>query len=149
MLIPPDRLDEEPKILERLKRGERVDHFETIRVRKDGSRLDISLTISPVKDTDGRIIGASKVARDITERKQVEAALRGREQELADFFDNAALGLHWVGPDGIILRVNQAELTLLGYTRDEYVGTPHRRVPCGPARDRGPPAAVTCWRRAA
>ena len=122
MLIPPDRLDEEPNILERLKRGERVDHFETIRVRKDGSRLDISLTISPVKDADGRIIGASKVARDITERKQVEAALRVREQELADFFDNAALGLHRVGPDGIILRVNQAELTLLGYTRDEYVG---------------------------
>ena len=122
MLIPPDRLDEEPRILERLKRGERVDHFETIRVRKDGSRLDISLTISPVKDADGRIIGASKVARDITERKQAEAALRLREQELADFFDNAALGLHWVGPDGIILRVNQAELTLLGYTRDEYVG---------------------------
>ena len=122
MLIPPDRLDEEPKILERLKRGERVDHFETIRVRKDGSRLDISLTISPVKDADGRIVGASKVARDITERKQAEAALRVREQELADFFDNAALGLHWVGPDGIILRVNQAELDLLGYTRDEYVG---------------------------
>ena len=122
MLIPPDRLDEEAKILEQLKRGERVDHFETIRVRKDGSLLDISLTISPVKDADGRIVGASKVARDITERKQVEAALRSREQELADFFDNAALGLHWIGPDGIILRVNQAELTLLGYTRDEYVG---------------------------
>ena len=119
MLIPPDRLDEEAKILEQLKRGERVDHFETIRVRKDGSLLDISLTISPVKDADGRIVGASKVARDITERKQVEAALRSREQELADFFDNAALGLHWIGPDGIILRVNQAELTLLGYTRDE------------------------------
>jgi PAS domain S-box-containing protein len=76
MLIPPDRLDEEPKIIERLKRGERVDHFETIRVRKDGSRLDISLTISPVKDADGRIVGASKVARDITERKRAEAALR-------------------------------------------------------------------------
>ena len=72
LLIPPDRLDEEPKILDQLKRGERVDHFETIRVRKDGSRLNISLTISPVKDADGRIVGASKVARDITERKQAE-----------------------------------------------------------------------------
>ena len=72
MLIPPDRLDEEPRIIERLKRGERVDHFETIRVRKDGSHLAISLTISPVKDSNGRIIGASKVARDITERKYIE-----------------------------------------------------------------------------
>ena len=72
MLIPPDRLDEERRIIERLKRGERVDHFETIRVRKDGSHLDISLTISPVKDSNGRIIGASKIARDITERKYIE-----------------------------------------------------------------------------
>src|SRR5262245_15912423 len=71
LLIPPDRLDEEPKILERLRRGERVDHFETIRMRKDGSRLDISLTISPVRNAAGKIVGASKIARDITERKQI------------------------------------------------------------------------------
>ena len=76
MLIPPERLEEEPKILERLTRGERVDHFETIRMRKDGSRLDLSLTISPVKDAEGHIIGASKVARDITERKAAEQAVR-------------------------------------------------------------------------
>src|ERR1700755_1639336 len=67
MLIPPDRLDEEPQILSRLKRGERVDHFETIRQRKDGSTLDISLTISPVRDSAGNVIGASKIARDTTE----------------------------------------------------------------------------------
>ena len=72
MIIPPDRLDEEPKIIERLKRGERVDHFETIRMRKDGSHVDISLTISPMKDSNGKIIGASKIARDITERKHLE-----------------------------------------------------------------------------
>ena len=69
MLIPPDRQDEEPSILARLRRGERVDHFETIRVRKDGDLINISLTISPVKDGDGRVVGASKIARDITERK--------------------------------------------------------------------------------
>ena len=68
MLIPADRLDEESKILEQLKRGERVDHFETIRVGKDGSQLNISLTISFVKDANGRIIGASEVARDIIDR---------------------------------------------------------------------------------
>src|ERR1051325_5437065 len=82
MLIPPDRLHEEPKILEQLKRGERVNHFETIRMRKDGSLLDISLTISPVKDSDGRVMGASKIARDITERKRSEAALLENEQKL-------------------------------------------------------------------
>jgi PAS domain S-box-containing protein len=76
MLFPPDRLNEEPRIIERLKRGERVDHFETIRMRKDGTRLDISLTISPLKDAAGRIVGASKVARDITALKQARAELR-------------------------------------------------------------------------
>ena len=81
MLIPPDRLDEETHILERLKAGVRVDHFETIRVRKDGSRLDVSLTISPVKSADGRtVVGASKIARDITDRKRTEEALRQAKQ---------------------------------------------------------------------
>ncbi len=77
MLIPPDRLDEEPKIIQSLQRGERVDHFETIRMRKDGTPLEISLTISPIADGTGRIIGASKIARDITERKRTEKELRG------------------------------------------------------------------------
>ncbi len=75
ILIPPDRLNEEPKILDSLRRGERVDHFETLRQRKDGTLIDISLTISPVKDKDGRVIGASKIARDITERKLSEQAI--------------------------------------------------------------------------
>jgi PAS domain S-box-containing protein len=72
ILIPEDRHDEEPGILARIRRGERVDHYETIRRRKDGTLLNISLTISPVKDAQGRIIGASKIARDITERKRAE-----------------------------------------------------------------------------
>jgi PAS domain S-box-containing protein len=71
-LIPPDRQDEEPQILARLKKGERVEHFETKRVTKDGRLLDVSLTISPVKDTQGNIIGLSKIARDITEKKLEE-----------------------------------------------------------------------------
>ena len=77
LLIPPERLaeDEEQKILARLSRGERIDHFETVRVTKDGRRLDISLTVSPIRDAEGGIIGASKIARDVTERKRVEAAL--------------------------------------------------------------------------
>jgi len=68
-IIPPDRYEEEPAILSRLKKGERVEHFETKRQRKDGTLLDISVTVSPVKDKSGKIIGLSKIARDITERK--------------------------------------------------------------------------------
>jgi PAS domain S-box-containing protein len=72
ILIPPDRHNEEPAILQRLRRGERVDHYETVRRRKNGSLIDISLTVSPVRAVDGRIIGASKIARDITERKRAK-----------------------------------------------------------------------------
>ena len=72
MLIPPDRMGEEPEIIGRVRRGERVDHYDTVRRRKDGSLIDISLTVSPLKDADGRIVGASKIARDITERKRAQ-----------------------------------------------------------------------------
>jgi PAS domain S-box-containing protein len=73
ILIPSDRQDEEPAILERIRRGERVEHYETVRQRKDGSLIDISLTVSPIKDAGGRVIGASKIARDISERKRAHA----------------------------------------------------------------------------
>ena len=76
VLFPPDRLDEEPRILARLHRGERVDHFETVRVTKDGRLVEVSVTISPVRDASGRIVGASKIARDITAQKQAERDLR-------------------------------------------------------------------------
>ena len=72
MLIPPERHDEEPGILERIRRGERIEHYETVRRRKDGSLVDISLTVSPLKNADGKIIGASKIARDISDRKRDE-----------------------------------------------------------------------------
>jgi PAS domain S-box-containing protein len=72
ILIPADRHKEEYLILNRIRRGERVDHFDTVRIHKDGSPIDVSLTVSPVKDEDGRVIGASKIARDITDRKRQE-----------------------------------------------------------------------------
>ncbi len=90
LIIPINRRDEEVAILERLKRGERIDHFDTVRMRKDGTTLDISLTISPVRDSAGRIVGASKIARDVTQRKRVERALHESEQRfrlLADALD--------------------------------------------------------------
>jgi len=83
-LIPPDRQPEEEQILARLRAGERVEHFETVRVTKEGRLLDVSLTISPIKDPAGVIIGASKIVRDITERKLVEAALAKAQAELIE-----------------------------------------------------------------
>jgi PAS domain S-box-containing protein len=88
LIIPPDRHAEESKILERLKNGERIDHFETVRLSKGGARLDISLAISPVKDRSGRIIGASKVARDITEKKLYERTMRQNEERLRTLASN-------------------------------------------------------------
>jgi PAS domain S-box-containing protein len=82
MLIPPDRLQEEPRIIERMKRGERVEHFETVRVRKDGRRIHVSLTISPLRDNAGRIVGASKVARDVTARVRQEQELQRANRAL-------------------------------------------------------------------
>ncbi|MDB5296016.1 MAG: rpfC 5, partial [Phycisphaerales bacterium] len=79
VIFPPDRKDEEPRILERLRRGERVDHFETVRVRKDGTPIDVSVTISPVRGPAGEVVGASKIARDVTAYKQL---LRQREELL-------------------------------------------------------------------
>ena len=84
MLIPQDHINEEPKILARIRRGETIDHYETVRRRKDGTLLDISLTVSPLHDAQGSVIGASKVARDITQRRQVEAALQEQAAALAD-----------------------------------------------------------------
>ena len=78
-LIPPELHKEEPAIIERLKKGQRIEHFETVRVAKGGRRLDISLTISPIKNTQGKVIGASKIARDITEEKQRQEVLRETE----------------------------------------------------------------------
>ena len=75
IIIPPDHLDEEPQILARLRAGERIEHFETVRQRKDGKRLDISLTVSPIKGPDGRIVGASKIARDVTDQRRARRDL--------------------------------------------------------------------------
>src|ERR671926_478487 len=76
ILVPPDRPDEIPRIMEKLRRGEAIDHYETVRITKDRRLLDVSLTISPIKDSSGNIVGASTIARDITERKRTEEALR-------------------------------------------------------------------------
>lgn len=115
LLIPEERQAEEPVVVERLRRGERVQHYDTLRRRQDGQVFEASVTVSPVTDTAGQIIALSRIGRDISDRKRVE-------NNLSDFFENASVPLHWVGPDGIILRANRRELDLLGYRHDEYVG---------------------------
>jgi PAS domain S-box-containing protein len=85
LIIPPDRRDEEYEILARISLGERIEHFETVRVSKQGRLIDISLTVSPIRDRDGRIIGASKIARDITDRKRVDKALEEANQRKDQF----------------------------------------------------------------
>ena len=95
-LIPEDRQDEEVEILGRIRRGERIDHFETIRRRKDGTSIVVSLTISPVKDADGRIIGASKIARDITEQKQYQEQIATLAREAEHRSTNLLASVHAV-----------------------------------------------------
>jgi PAS domain S-box-containing protein len=125
ILIPPDRLNEEPHILDCLRRGQRVDHFETVRMRKDGSLLDISLTISPVKDSAGRIVGASKIARDITERKRTEAALHDAHVQLA----SRAVNLEkLVGERTVKLRETISELESFSYSITHDMRAPLRAM---------------------
>ncbi len=108
LIIPDERLEEEADILGRLKRGERVDHFQTVRRRKDGSRLDVSLTISPVRDSSGRIIGASKVARDVTAQRHAADALRESEERFRAIVQATPECVKVVGPDGTLLAMNSA-----------------------------------------
>src|ERR1700730_7498404 len=82
MLIPPDRLSEEDVVLTRIRAGQRVDHFETVRWRKDGTLVDVSVTVSPIRDATGAIVGASKIARNISDRKRIEGPLQDLQQRL-------------------------------------------------------------------
>lgn len=128
IIIPPDRLDEERSILQRLRRGERIDHFETERVTRDGRRIDISLTVSPVRDTSGRIVGASKVARDISDRKRSEAALKAREAELELIAKTTPLILTRCSRDLRYRFANRAAADLFGIAPEEMIGRPIKDV---------------------
>jgi PAS domain S-box-containing protein len=123
ILIPPDHPDEEPQILARIRRGERIEHYETQRRRKDGRIIDVSVTISPVRDRIGRIIGASKIARDITERKRWQQAEAAESflGALVESADDAIIGKNL---DGVVTSWNPAAQKLFGYTASEIIGKP-------------------------
>ncbi len=141
LIIPPDRIDEERAILEQLGRGERVEHFETVRVTRDGRRLDISLTVSPIRDAAGQVIGASKIARDITERKRSERDLRESEEryrlaaaeasraaesnaKFRAFFEQGTNFAGVLALDGSVVEPNRLCLEACGFTRDDVIGKP-------------------------
>jgi PAS domain S-box-containing protein len=114
ILIPPDRQHEEPDILARVRRGGRVHQFETVRRRKDGTLVDISLTVSPVKDAQGKIVGASKIARDITERKLAEAKLRDSERQLQELISAIPAAIYTTDAEGKVTYFNHATVELTG-----------------------------------
>ncbi|MDQ3286594.1 MAG: PAS domain S-box protein, partial [Actinomycetota bacterium] len=120
ILVPPDRPNEIPMILERLRRGEAISHYETVRLAKDGRRLDISLTISPIRDSAGKIIGASTIARNITERKRAEKALRESERLYRTVIEQATENIFLVDAETRrIVESNSAFQKTLGYTEEE------------------------------
>jgi PAS domain S-box-containing protein len=114
LIIPSDRQDEEVLILARLRRGERVDHFETVRIRKDGATVDVSLTISPVRDNRGCVVGASKIARDITRQKHIERALRESEERFRAIVETTPECVKLVALDGTLLHMNSSGLKMVG-----------------------------------
>src|SRR5580658_10374372 len=122
LIIPPERHAEESDILARVRRGERVDHFHTVRRRKDGSSVDVSLTISPVRDSSGRVIGASKVGRDITAQKQAEQALRESEQLFRVVTDASPIMVWLSGTDKLCYYFNKGWLDFVGRTLEQESG---------------------------
>lgn len=122
LIVPSDRQAELKTIMARLLRGERVEHLETERLKKDGTRVDVSLTVSPIKNIYGEVIGASKIARDIGERKVIEQALRTSESRKAAFFQTALDCIISMDHEGRVLEFNPAAERTFGYREDEVLG---------------------------
>ena len=128
-VIPPERLAEEDHILAKLRAGERIDHFETERVRRDGERIRVSLTISPIRDDAGTVIGASKIVRDVTGQRRGEERGRQLLAEAAQanakfraFFDQGAIFAGIMQLDGTVVEANQLSWEGCGFTREQVIG---------------------------
>jgi len=127
ILIPPGQVDEVPALLERIERGERIRHYETVRRRKDGHLIHVSQSISPIKDKDGQLIGASTIARDITAevaaRKESEEKLAAASQYARSLIESSLDPLVTISADGKITDVNEATIKVTGVLREQLIGT--------------------------
>ncbi len=130
VIVAPGRQDEMPAILTKLARGDRVDHYDTQRLRKDGSLIDISLTVSPIKNAEGQIIGASTIARDITAQKQAAQYARSLIEASLD-------PLVTISPEGKITDVNEASVRATGVPREKLIGTDFSNYFTEPEKARG------------
>jgi PAS domain S-box-containing protein len=156
ILIPDHLHDEEPGILERIRRGERIEHYETVRRRKDGTMVAISLTVSPIRDSAGRVVGASKIARDISERRRTEERLQSSQEQYGRLAGLLPVGVYTCdAPDGVITYFNEQAARLwgrapqLGETDERFCGShrlflpgsdiplPHRECPMAVALREG------------
>ena len=122
LVIPASRYEELERLLKTIREGKRIEHYETIRVRKDGSTINVSTTASPIFNDEGNIIGISWISRDITRQIQAKKALRESEEKYRAIFEHSAVGIGRVRPDGTYIEVNQKMCDITGYTRDELLG---------------------------
>jgi PAS domain S-box-containing protein len=123
IIVPPGHLNELPQFIEKIKRGEAVEHYETERMRKNGERIQMSLTWSPIKDTDGAIVGISAIGRDITKRKRIEDALHASEVSYRRLFEATIDGILILDAGtGMIVDVNPFLIEMLGFSREAILG---------------------------
>jgi diguanylate cyclase (GGDEF)-like protein/PAS domain S-box-containing protein len=137
-LFPPDKQDEELFILEKIVSGEKVDHFETVRMHKDGRLLNVSVTISPIRNAAGHVVGASKIARDIT----AQTAAQRRVQLISSVFTHTNEAIVITDAAGLIVEVNQAFVRISGYERHEVTGHSHHMFA---SSRQGPPVFDKFW----
>jgi two-component system CheB/CheR fusion protein len=135
MVVPEDRVEEWDEIMARLRRGESVEGLETERVRKDGQLIPVRLTISPVRDSGGKLVSASSIARDISEFKRAGQELRDREEHLRAILNTATDAILTIDHSGIVQSVNPAAEWMFGYTAAEMIGQNVKMLMPSPYRD--------------
>jgi PAS domain S-box-containing protein len=124
IIIPEDKIDEEAVMLESIKNGKSVHHYETERRRRDGERIVVSLTLSPIRDREGHVIGASSISRNVTERKAADVALKESERKIRAILDQTFQFIGMMTPDGVLIEINRAALDLVGASPAEVMGKP-------------------------
>jgi PAS domain S-box-containing protein len=123
IIVPPDQFNEMPTSLERIKRGETIERYEAVRLRKDGQYIDVAITISPIKDPEGRITGASTIAHDITEHKKMEKQLHEASLYARNLIETSLDLLVTINSEGKITDVNKATISVTGFSREELIGS--------------------------